>query len=305
MPPEPFTAIDSPIGRSHNHSRDSSGSGLFLLAPAAHHDHTAATFAWTGRFFLGLSFLVFGAQELRYAGFVPDLGLVPYGAPAHRLFSWLAGAVLLLAGSAILTGKYQRTLTFLLGFVFLLAACSRFAFHIPRLVTSVSYRTVFFELLACAAGSWMIASLLPAHDSRLPSAAIAQSFATVGLWIVAIASIVFGIGHFQVPAFIASIIPHWIPFRLFLAWCTGVAFVAAGLSIATRVRTRLGAALLGLMFFLWVLIVHAPRIAHALHNGDEWNSGFVCLTMAGCALLAAALAPRTRTQSVAPLSEGS
>jgi hypothetical protein len=26
------------------------------------------------------------------------------------------------------------------------------------------------------------------------------------------------------------------------------------------------------MFFLWVVLVHAPRVAAAPHNGNEWNS---------------------------------
>jgi hypothetical protein len=31
-----------------------------------------------------------------------------------------------------------------------------------------------------------------------------------------------------------------------------------------------------------------PRILHALHNGDEWSSGFVVLAFSGTSLLLAA-----------------
>jgi hypothetical protein len=41
------------------------------------------------------------------------------------------------------------------------------------------------------------------------------------------------------------------------------------------------------MFFLWVVIVHAPRIAASPHNGNEWNSGLVALAICGAAWIVA------------------
>jgi hypothetical protein len=43
----------------------------------------------------------------------------------------------------------------------------------------------------------------------------------------------------------------------------------------------LAATLSGLMFFLWVISLHLPRVAAAVHNGDEWTSAFVALAMCG------------------------
>lgn len=65
----------------------------------------------------------------------------------------------------------------------------------------------------------------------------------------------------------------------------GAAFFAASISLMAKIKAFLAAALLGLMFFLWVVIVHAPRIALALHNANEWTSGLVALAMSGGALL--------------------
>jgi hypothetical protein len=50
---------------------------------------------------------------------------------------------------------------------------------------------------------------------------------------------------------------------------------------------RLAASLLGLMFLLWVLLLHSPRVAGAAHNGNEWTSLFVALAMSGAAFLVA------------------
>jgi uncharacterized membrane protein YphA (DoxX/SURF4 family) len=191
-------------------------------------------------------------------------------------------------------GKYARLAATLLGFVFLLAAFLRFAPLIPGMVHDIGDRGVFFELLACCAGTWLLARTFSGSDLRSPlvSESLTARLAIVGRWLFGIACVVFGSLHLQAPGWIASLIPSWIPGHTFLAWFTGCALVAAGLSIAAGIWMRLSAALLGLMLFSWVVIVHAPRIAHALHNLDEWNSGFVCLAMAGFACIAAALAPR-------------
>jgi uncharacterized membrane protein len=99
--------------------------------------------------------------------------------------------------------------------------------------------------------------------------------------------IVFGLDHFEVLRFIATLIPSWIPFRLFWSAFTGAAFIAAGVSIITRRQIRLAAAMLGLMFFLWAVLVHAPRVAASPHNADEWNSLLIALAICGASWILA------------------
>lgn len=242
--------------------------------------------AWVGRLFIGISLIAFGVQEFRFSGNLADLQLVPDWAPAHLFWAWLAGTLLVATGVAVLLARYARAASFPMGFVFAAAAFLRLGLHLGGMVKDVSSRTVFFELLSCCAGSWMLAALMRG-DEMWPSHETAARFARVGLWVFAVANVVFGIGHLQVASFIATLIPQWIPARLFLAYFTGCAFVAAGIAFAARRALLWSGVLLGLMYFSWVVVVHAPRIAHALHNGDEWNSGYVCLMMAGCALLVA------------------
>lgn len=97
--------------------------------------------------------------------------------------------------------------------------------------------------------------------------------------------IVFGIQHFMYARFVATLVPAWIPARLFWNYFVGAAFFTASISLMVKIKAFLAAALLGLMFFLWVVIVHAPRIALAPHNVNEWTSGLVTLAMSGGALL--------------------
>lgn len=68
----------------------------------------------------------------------------------------------------------------------------------------------------------------------------------------------FGTEHFTLTAGIVSLIPLWIPWHQFWVYFVGVCFVAAGLSIVTRIQSRLAASLLALTFFLFVLLMDVP-----------------------------------------------
>jgi len=71
----------------------------------------------------------------------------------------------------------------------------------------------------------------------------------------------FGTEHFTLTAVIASIVPKWIPWHQFWAYFVGACFIAAPLSLVTRIQTRLAASLLALNFFLFVVLMDAPAWA--------------------------------------------
>jgi uncharacterized membrane protein YphA (DoxX/SURF4 family) len=54
---------------------------------------------------------------------------------------------------------------------------------------------------------------------------------------------------------------------------------------------RPAATMLGVMFFLFVVLLHIPRIIGNSSNGNEWTSGFVALAMCGGAWILANAAP--------------
>jgi uncharacterized membrane protein YphA (DoxX/SURF4 family) len=68
----------------------------------------------------------------------------------------------------------------------------------------------------------------------------------------------FGTEHFTLTAAIASIVPAWLPWHMFWAYFVGACFIAAPLSIVTRIQARLSASLLALTFFLFVVLMDAP-----------------------------------------------
>ncbi|HTW48938.1 MAG TPA: hypothetical protein VMD92_13385 [Acidobacteriaceae bacterium] len=236
------------------------------------------------RLLVGLSLLAWAVQEVQTSGHIGDMGLLAEWMPAHAALAWLAAAIFLVAGIATLTGYGLRSVAIVMGVVFAVAAVLRFTEFIPQMGHVWGYRGVMSELFACGAGMWMLAAQA---EGRWPSDARARRLGAVGLAVFGVADVVLGTIHYQVGPFIATLIPAWMPARLFLAYFTGTALTAAGVAFLVRRWVRPAGLWLSLMFFLWVVLLHAERIAHALHDADEWNSGFVCLCFAGLALVAA------------------
>ena len=104
---------------------------------------------------------------------------------------------------------------------------------------------------------------------------------TLGRIFVACSLVVFGIQHLIYGGFVATLVPAFMPGRLFWAYFVGVAFFAAAIGILTKMLARPAATMMGVMFFLFVVLLHIPRIVGNSSNGNEWTSGFVALAMCG------------------------
>jgi uncharacterized membrane protein YphA (DoxX/SURF4 family)/uncharacterized membrane protein len=105
----------------------------------------------------------------------------------------------------------------------------------------------------------------------------------------------FGTEHFTLTKAIASIVPRWIPWHLFWAYFVGACFIAAALSLVTKIQVRLSASLLALTFFLFVVLMDAPGWVHNLRDRFGLTLTLRELSFSGGALaLAASLAEQER-----------
>ena len=71
----------------------------------------------------------------------------------------------------------------------------------------------------------------------------------------------FGTEHFTLMPVVASLVPAWIPWHLFWACFVGACFIAAALSMVTKIQARLSSSLLALNFFLFVVLMDVPAWA--------------------------------------------
>ena len=98
----------------------------------------------------------------------------------------------------------------------------------------------------------------------------------------------FGTEHFTLTKAIASLIPAWIRWHLVWAYFVGACFIAAALSLVTRIQARLSASLLALTFFLFVVLMDAPGWAHNPRNRFALALALRELSFSGGALALAA-----------------
>ena len=112
----------------------------------------------------------------------------------------------------------------------------------------------------------------------------------------------FGTEHFTIARDIASMVPAWIPWHLFWTYLLGVCFIAAALSLVTRIQARISASLLALTFFIFVLVMDAPAALHDLHNRFGITVAFLELSFCGGPLALAASLTEQQNPRVARMA---
>ena len=82
---------------------------------------------------------------------------------------------------------------------------------------------------------------------------------------------VFSGDHFAFARGVATVVPSWMPWHLFWTYFVGTALMAAALSLAAKKESQLAAALLGLMLFLFVLMIHIPNCFATPHDRSRFT----------------------------------
>lgn len=100
--------------------------------------------------------------------------------------------------------------------------------------------------------------------------------------------IVVGIQHFMYADFVNTLVPAYMPFRLFWVYFTGTAMIAAGLSFIIGVKVRLASTLLGIMLTLFILQLHTVTLGTNGHSSLHWTRALQDLTITGAAFALAA-----------------
>jgi hypothetical protein len=233
-----------------------------------------------GKYLFAIAVIGLGIENLICAHLAKGV-VLPF-IDGHPALSYFAGALLLASGLSIATNFRMRLAASVLA-AFLLG-CD-LVFLLPLLIAKpqdIGIRTIVLETLSFAAVALVLAGtsasrhVLEKRPERLLGGAL-----HLGVYLFAISCVIFGIDHFFIIPFIASLVPIFIPWKFFWAWFTGIAMTAAGISMAIRWMADWAGTLLGIMFLSWVLTLHGPRVARMAHNPDEWSSGFICLAMCG------------------------
>ena len=253
-----------------------------------------------GRIVFGIAMLAFGVQNFIFGYRRMFVDGVPWF-PRTPVLAYVAGAALLVVGICIIANLQARLAAIGLSVWFLLCFMDYAIFNAAGIVSDIGIRTAAFETLTMASSALMLAGIL--RDNRGDDPGVLRVLIASGPYLFAISMVIFGVDHFFILRFIASLITPWIPAKMFWAAFTGAGFIAAGISIAVRWMDRWAGFFLGVMFLLWFLLLHLPRVLSAarMHNPNEWSSAFIALAVCGGAWICAArengIVPPTAAQT--------
>ena len=105
---------------------------------------------------------------------------------------------------------------------------------------------------------------------RVAGAAGLEKLVAAGPVLYAVPLAVFAAEHLAGPQILMNVVPGWMPWRLFWAYFVGFALLCAAISIVLMRYVRLSGTLLGVMFFLFVVMIHAPRVAAHPSDRISW-----------------------------------
>lgn len=242
-----------------------------------------------GQVFFGISIIGFVIQQFIDSGFRPFiLPQWPAWIPGGVVWVYLVSLALLFAGAAIIFNWKARTVSLWtgVGFLFLFVA-----FHVPYRLNNnpdiLGAWTIDFKIFGYSGGAFVTAASFRKGNQSVLTRAF-EKLIPCGPIFFSIMLIIFGTDHFLYVDGVKTLIPNWIPGKEFWTYFTGVALIASGVSIITKIGIRQACLLLSIMLILWFLLLHIPRAVNNPYDrnkGNELTSVFQVLGFTGIVFL--------------------
>jgi hypothetical protein len=248
-----------------------------------------------GRLNFALGTAGLGLQQFFYPGFRPVfIPIWSASLPNADPFIYLFSIGLLLACGCIVFNFHAKTASLILGAVFLLFfILLHLPLHIVNDLANPGAWTDALKILAMSGGALIIASSFDDDGSSRPSAVntALSKLIPLGRFFFGIMLLVFGIDHFLYAQFVATLVPEWIGGQMFWTYFAAIALIGSGVSLITKIRIGLVSLLMGIMIFLWFLVLHIPRgvAMPEMANGNEITSVFEALAFSGVGFVLAAI----------------
>ena len=239
-----------------------------------------------GRIFYGMAIAGLGLQTIYYDDF-PYMLIPPKHSwiPGVSLVAYITGAILILSGAGVLFKWRGRTISFILGIVLLMIFCF---YHVPHQIIATSDYMNFGSWenaekeLALSAGAFVVAGCFLIDDETSFTRFLTKLI-SLGTIVFSITMIIFGTDHFLYARNVADYIPSWVPNKMFWTYFAGTALICSGVAMVLKIQLRLFATLLGTMIFIWVIILHIPKViaTPSADMGSEATSAFLALAYNG------------------------
>ena len=250
-----------------------------------------------GCIFYGAAIAGIGLQAM-YCHQLPYILQLPQhtGPTSQAVLAVIFGAVFTLAGAAIISAKNARQTSLLFAGLLLLLFCF---YYIPyQFLSGTGYTQVgewenAAKELTLAGGAFVIAGCFTAKNEDKLTRFLSK-LVRFGAILFAITMMYYGILHFLFAKEAATMIPVWIPGHMFWMYFCGIALFGSGVAIILNISTRVIAALLGTMIFIWFIALHIPRVVAAATADlpGEITSAFFAFAYSGIAFVVSGSAGR-------------
>ena len=144
----------------------------------------------------------------------------------------------------------------------------------------------------CLSGLICLVAAVPVLRNEVSATRGWDKLVVWGCVFIAVPLAVFAPEHFGGPMKVSDMVPSWIPAHVFWAYFVGCSLFAAATSLTLGKFVRLSSTLLGLMFFLFVCLMHIPNALADPKNRFAWAYMLRDLSLAGGAWALAGLHSR-------------
>ena len=251
-----------------------------------------------GRILYGIAVAGIGFQLIYYHDF-PYWLLPPKHSwiPGLVMIAYIFGIMFVLTGACIVFEKKVKAASLLTGTVLLLIFCFYF---IPyefmassRYMHLLQWENAEKELAFCS-GAFVVAGCYSEKNENILSRFLGKLI-PFGPILFCIPIISFGILHYLYANDVADYVPSWVPIPIFWTYLAGTALIGSGIAIILKIKSRLAATLLGIMIFIWFIVLHIPRViaSPGAYLGSEITSAFIALAYSGIAFVIAVATKKT------------
>jgi uncharacterized membrane protein len=253
-----------------------------------------------GRIIFALGFMALGGLQFFVGDFIigrPPSPSLLADIPGKFAWACISGALLIIAGIAILLNKKAALAAFVMGIMTLV-----FSFllrSLPDLISKsgegILWALNAYKILALFGGAMIITVSCSGTNGRNFTRFFSNDLMLLtGVALVALFLIMAGAAHFKFNVFVEEFIPAYIPIRAFWADFTGVSLFAGGVGLLLEQTRKWAALFSGLMILLWFFLLHIPRVINAQSDYFEWMGVFESFTFSGILFVLAGLSSRNK-----------
>lgn len=240
----------------------------------------------TGLWIYGVATAATGILNIAWGEFeASHQPIKPLGAhiPGEHLLACISGLWLVAAGAAILPRRSARLGAAGCALIYMIFALL-WLWRYSALTHQFGVRIgVMVFVLGAVAQQLLLAApaAIVYATTGSPDPVKSERAATAARWTLGLSPIAFGLGHLINAQVFTRFVPSWVPFALFWAVLTGIAFLLAGTAIVSGIRDVLAARLLVLMLLLFDAMVEIPPVFARPHSQVAWGGAIYNLTAIG------------------------